>query len=59
MMFSLLHSRHGERDAILLRPRCTMGKSDSKSGSFLVSVGRYLVPDGSDVNSGKIMFTFI
>ena len=35
MMFSLLHSRHGERDAILLRPRCTMGKSDSKSGSFL------------------------
>ena len=47
MMFSLLHSRHGERDAILLRPKMHYGAKRvfQKEQAF------YIPSVGIDVNS--------
>ena len=56
MMFSLLHSRHGERDAILLRPKMHYGAKRvfQKEQAF------YIPSVGIDVNSlEKIFSTYL
>ena len=52
MMFSLLHSRHGERDAILLRPKMHYGAKRvfQKEQAF------YIPSVGIDVNSLEKIF---